>query len=112
MASSALNSQKDARRRSPYRKRVPHGHTVGGVKSPTMQSWDHMMQRCRDKTDKDYGGRGIKVCRRWHMFPNFLADMGERPEGMTLDRIDVNGNYHPDNVKWSSRSEQQRNRRR
>jgi hypothetical protein len=63
---------------------------------------------------ENYGGRGITVCERWcgeNGFANFLADLGPRPEGMTLDRIDVNGNYEPSNCKWSTAYEQVHNRR-
>jgi hypothetical protein len=73
-----------------------------------------MMQRCTNPNNtqyKDYGERGITVCDRWKVFKNFLADMGVRPEGMTLDRKDNNKGYTPKNCKWSTRSEQQRNRR-
>lgn len=77
-------------------------------------SWNMMLQRCtnpkRDKYEY-YGGRGIKVCERWLTFENFYADMGERPEGWSLDRMDVNGNYEPGNCKWATKKEQANNRR-
>ena len=73
-----------------------------------------MLERCTNpKKDNfaDYGGRGIKVCDRWRRYKNFLADMGKRPPGMTLDRIDVNGNYEAGNCRWATASEQRRNQR-
>jgi hypothetical protein len=92
-----------------------HGHTAGRKPSPTFNSWASMRDRCRRPAASaywNYGGRGIKVCDRWaESFENFLADMGERPEGKTLDRIDPLGNYEPGNVRWSTPTEQARNRR-
>lgn len=83
--------------------------------SPTFHSYMNMIKRCYYDTDSGYpiyGGRGITVCERWlHSYDNFLEDMGERPEGLTLDRIDSNGNYGKNNCKWSTAKEQANNRR-
>lgn len=77
--------------------------------------WTAMKQRCYNPKFKqfvDYGGRGIKVCTRWReSFENFFADMGDAPKGLTLDRVDVNGNYESRNCRWASRRTQQLNRR-
>ena len=79
-------------------------------------AWHHMIQRCtyrKNPSWKHYGGRGITVCERWlHSFANFLADMGPRPERLTLERIDVNGNYEPSNCCWDTWSQQNKNQRR
>lgn len=91
-----------------------HGHKRRGLSSPTYVSWSRMMQRCNDPNSNRwslYGGRGITVCPQWRTFQGFLADMGERPPGKTLDRINVDGNYEPDNCRWATASEQARNRR-
>ena len=79
----------------------------------TYSSWEAMKSRCFNRNHKGYrayGGMGITVCERWLVFANFLADMGERPAGMTLDRKDSGGNYEPDNCRWATRLEQSRNR--
>lgn len=73
-----------------------------------------MRKRCENpncKSYADYGGRGIAVCERWQSFDNFLADMGVRPDGMSLDRIDSDGNYEPSNCRWATRIEQSHNSR-
>lgn len=93
--------------------RTTHGHSGGG-QSPTYKTWHHMRQRCGNPSDlnfSNYGGRGIAVCDRWESFENFLADMGVRPSGMSLDRIDVNGGYSPDNCRWVSHKKQMQNMR-
>ncbi len=73
-----------------------------------------MLQRCGNPKNlhwEDYGGRGIKVCARWTSFTKFLEDMGKRPEGMTLDRIDVDKGYSKANCRWAGASVQINNRR-
>lgn len=90
-----------------------HGHS-GNRQTSTYKSWHMMLQRCNNENYDGYaayGGRGIKVCKRWHKFVNFLADMGERPAGKTLDRIDNNRGYYKSNCRWASKKEQMGNRR-
>lgn len=83
---------------------------------PLYQTWLGMKARCTNKNFRqypDYGGRGIKVCDEWlNNFNQFITDMGEKPDGYSLDRINNNGDYTPQNCKWSSKKEQQRNQRR
>jgi hypothetical protein len=90
--------------------------THGRSKEPIYNIWSSMLSRCENKNNKsypDYGGRGIKVCHRWHKFENFLVDMGERPSPKyEIDRIDNDGDYKPGNVRWTnSGSSQMHNRR-
>lgn len=93
-----------------------HGHCSGGYlnRTPTYNSWRAMRQRVlnpKHEMFSHYGGRGITIDPRWDSFQEFLKDMGERPTGKTLDRIDVNGNYCKENCKWSTKKQQQRNKR-
>lgn len=79
------------------------------------EAWSKMLRRCRNDFDRsyaNYGGRGISVCERWLSFENFYADMGPRPSKQhSLDRVDNDGNYEPDNCRWTTRDVQGRNRR-
>jgi len=83
-------------------------------KHPLYTTWVNMRARCRNPNNsnyKYYGGRGIKVCDRWDIFQNFLDDMGQRPRGTTLDRINNEGNYEPENCRWETQRVQLNNTR-
>ena len=94
--------------------RLRHGHATAKNETRTYESWQGMKRRCDNPRRPDYpyyGGRGISYCKRWSDFAKFLADMGECTKGLTLDRIKVNGNYHPANCRWATRQQQSENTR-
>lgn len=87
-------------------------HGLGGT--PTYRTWYSMIDRCinpQNASFKHYGARGVSVCERWLQIENFVEDMGLRPEGMTIDRIDLSAGYAPGNCRWADELTQQRNRR-
>lgn len=92
-----------------------HGHSgETGKRSSEYQTWAGIIQRCLNPKNENYphyGGRGIKVCRRWRKFNNFLTDMGKRPRGTEIDRRDNDGNYERKNCRWTTHAENCKNRR-
>lgn len=93
-----------------------HGHTTHGNRSQIYDAWQSMRSRCnnpKNKAYRNYGGRGIAVCERWNSsFLDFVADMGEPPSAnLSLDRINNNGNYEPENCRWATWTQQRHNRR-
>ncbi len=99
---------------SVFETQLRHGHARRSGSSPTWNSWRGMIKRCTEVTGPryhDYGGRGITVCKRWLKFENFLADMGERPAGKTLDRRNNDKGYCKSNCRWATRQEQLANKR-
>ncbi len=99
------------------KKKIGNANRKHGVykESAIYVTWCNMKQRCYNKNNigyKNYGGRGIKICDRWlNSFENFYEDMGNKPIGMTLERINNNGDYMPNNCKWASWTDQHRNQR-
>lgn len=86
----------------------------GMIKTKTYETWRGMKRRCLNKQDKNYkwyGEKGVTICKKWQTFEGFLEDMGERPEGTTLDRINPFGNYEPSNCRWADNATQKANTR-
>lgn len=93
----------------PHAPRLTHGQARRNSRSPLYTTWRSMIQRCSDESNPLYGGRGISVCDRWMSFEAFARDVGPRPIGCSLDRINSNGNYEPSNCRWATANEQGRN---
>ena len=95
------------------RRETSHGHAYRGQMTPEYRAWQSMLSRCRNENDSrydQYGGRGIKVCKRWEKFENFLEDLGPRPKGKRLGRTNINTGYTPANCRWVDLEESMNNR--
>lgn len=97
------------------KQKVSEANKIHGMsRIPEYNAWRDMIRRCENpncKSYKNYGGRGVSVCEKWHKFENFVADMGKRPEGLMLERKNNDGIYEPRNCKWATRIEQNNNQR-
>jgi hypothetical protein len=115
VASGRLKSCGCLNRELRIARNTKHGRAVRGHSDTVYWVWAAMRGRCTRPSHKDYhlyGARGVSVCSRWDSYETFREDMGERPLGHSLDRINPNGNYEPSNCRWATASEQRRNQRR
>lgn len=103
----------EKRHLNPNDRTTKHGQTLRGKATPTYVSWACARRRCHNRNHHkwpSYGGAGVTFCERWNNFENFLRDMGERPQGTTLDRIDGSKGYEPGNCRWATAKEQALNK--
>lgn len=109
-----VNSCKECSSKFRTKRQIIHGHSLTKNKTPTYKSWTNMYTRSTNpnrKQSKDYVLRGITMCDRWFDFENFLADMGERPDGMSIDRINNDLGYYKENCRWADSKTQNNNKR-
>lgn len=114
LASDYLRKSPGCRQCNAARRAAQKAERAANLHKPTWNSWVAMRHRCNSgdtERHRNYAGRGITVCPRWDSYENFVSDMGERPEGTTLDRIDTDGDYTPSNCRWATPALQSRNRR-
>lgn len=107
------HTEETKRKLAQYTGEQASSYKHGMSQTPTYSTWSSMHSRCTDPGNASYaryGGRGIRVCERWADFATFYSDMGDRPDGMTLDRIDNDGNYEPSNCRWATKAEQESNK--
>lgn len=108
--------QKEIATRNIVSANTKHGEASSIAMTAEYKAWASMHRRCRNPSQnryKHYGGRGIRICERWNNYQAFLSDVGRKPSTLhSLDRIDVNGHYEPTNVRWATREQQAKNKRR
>lgn len=114
LRSGSISSCGCLRRETAEQLKLSHGHARAGLHTRIYDRWKGILARCYNpehKSYENYGGRGIRVCERWHDFQNFIDDMGFPPSGLIIDRRNNDGNYEPGNCRWTSHRVNANNRR-